>query len=1029
MERQPKVSVIMPVYNTEKYLRECLDSVVNQTLRDIEIICVDDGSTDDSLEILHEYEAQDERVKVLTQQNQYAGAARNHGMSIAAGEYMIFWDADDFFESDAIEQMYKRAVKDKADICLCGSDRFDAKTGEYSAMPWMLNLQEIKREPFCAYDLEDIFGLTSPAPWTKLFRTAFLRENDLQFQGIQRINDLYLVFSALALAERIVSVNKVFVHYRMGQDSNLQSGVYKTPLLCCDALAKIKDRLQNEPCWSRIKWSFANYAIDNLDYNLRLMQGHEDGRRLLLAAINDKYFQELGIAELSADEIKKPTTFNRLYLELQKEKCSRPGMPAVSVVVPVHDDQDYIEKCLDSLTSQTLNDIEIICVDDASKDRSPEILRAYAQADSRIRLIEKEKNQGALEARKDGALHARGRYIMFVDSDDYLEPDACMYMYKAIREKQVDILLITSGVEDYAHDDAAKTWLEAYLKAGKIMLKNGEIQEHFFVTRDVSTSVWGKLYDAPKCKLACYNTPNLYASSGEDIFQQFFFALYAESLCGIPTKPLYWYRRGLGGSNSAEISAQEFEKYCRTAELYTTLSHFSLTKRGEGANKECIHALGARLCEDCTDKWYRQVSEKEKSDALRLFIKNWSSFPDYELIFERRTGQKMTDMLERHLEVPQYVRIGKHYGEPACERPKVSIIITVYNGEEFLRECVESVLRQTLEEIEIVCVNDGSYDDSLKILEEYADKDDRFTIISQYNKGLSEARNVGLLYARGEYLAFLDDDDMLAPEAAAELFAYASREGCDLLFFGADSVFQDVELRKKFRDYAGYYDSKKLYEKTDGQALFAALSAEHAFRTSPCMQLIRADFLKKTGLNFYPGIYHEDNLFTVKGMMLAESAAKLDKNYYIRRIRSGSIMTSQKTIKHLYGYFKCYTQLMVFVELHPPAPEAEDAVRAFISELKRKVLELSDQLNQSEEQISASLTPMERLWFDQMISNGDASADEAELIRSSVSYKAGRLITFIPRKLRGGVRCVKENGWRYTANRLLVHLRIKKEND
>lgn len=91
-----KVSVILPVYNVSEYLRQCMDSIVGQTLKDIEIICVDDGSTDDSLEILKEYEAKDKRVKVIEQKNAGAGAARNNGLAIATGEYLSFLDSDDF---------------------------------------------------------------------------------------------------------------------------------------------------------------------------------------------------------------------------------------------------------------------------------------------------------------------------------------------------------------------------------------------------------------------------------------------------------------------------------------------------------------------------------------------------------------------------------------------------------------------------------------------------------------------------------------------------------------------------------------------------------------------------------------------------------------------------------------------------------------------------------------------------------------------------------------------------------------------
>ena len=91
----PKISVIIPIYNSEKYLEECLDSILNQTLKDIEIICVDDGSTDNSLTILENYAQRDKRIQIFSQQNLHAGIARNHGLEKASGEYVHFMDSDD----------------------------------------------------------------------------------------------------------------------------------------------------------------------------------------------------------------------------------------------------------------------------------------------------------------------------------------------------------------------------------------------------------------------------------------------------------------------------------------------------------------------------------------------------------------------------------------------------------------------------------------------------------------------------------------------------------------------------------------------------------------------------------------------------------------------------------------------------------------------------------------------------------------------------------------------------------------------
>ena len=139
MSITPKVSVIIPVYNTAEFLRQCLDSIVNQTLQDIEIICVDDGSTDASLDILHEYASNDSRITILTQQNKGAGVARNTGMQIAHGEYLAFFDSDDFFDLRLFEKVTRKADATNADIVLFGAKHYNNQTHEFSPMDYLLN--------------------------------------------------------------------------------------------------------------------------------------------------------------------------------------------------------------------------------------------------------------------------------------------------------------------------------------------------------------------------------------------------------------------------------------------------------------------------------------------------------------------------------------------------------------------------------------------------------------------------------------------------------------------------------------------------------------------------------------------------------------------------------------------------------------------------------------------------------------------------------------------------------------------------
>lgn len=196
-----KVSVILPVYNAERYIEECLESLVNQTLKEIEIICVDDGSVDGSLEILRKYEKKDERIKVICQKNLYAGVARNNGMKYATGKYMIFLDSDDFFDSTLLEKTYNEAECCDAEVVLFGARSINDNTNEIRPMPWVFR-KEIFPEyvPFNCRDVSgQLLNFTSPNPWSKLFKTEFIKKNNLQFQQLHSSNDVFFVLRPFVL--------------------------------------------------------------------------------------------------------------------------------------------------------------------------------------------------------------------------------------------------------------------------------------------------------------------------------------------------------------------------------------------------------------------------------------------------------------------------------------------------------------------------------------------------------------------------------------------------------------------------------------------------------------------------------------------------------------------------------------------------------------------------------------------------------------------------------------------------------------
>lgn len=178
------MSVIIPIYNGEKYLEQCLESILDQTLKEFEVICVDDGSTDGTTRILDKYIMMDQRIQVYHQSNQYAGVARNTGMKYAKGKYILFLDGDDFFENKMLEKMYAQIERDNADICVCDGYKYDDQNGTFVKGIEYLDAKRIpEKVPFSIKEEgEVIFNFTTMHLWNKMFRFAFIKEQGIKFK-------------------------------------------------------------------------------------------------------------------------------------------------------------------------------------------------------------------------------------------------------------------------------------------------------------------------------------------------------------------------------------------------------------------------------------------------------------------------------------------------------------------------------------------------------------------------------------------------------------------------------------------------------------------------------------------------------------------------------------------------------------------------------------------------------------------------------------------------------------------------------
>lgn len=312
MNEGVKVSVIVPVYNAQEYIAETADYIKNQTLKDIEIIYVDDGSKDDTVSILKKIASEDSRVVILQQENQYAGVARNLGLKNATGEYVVFWDSDDIFHEDALEKMYNKCVEDVADMCICGANHFDEETGKIQETTTYLKPSRIpEKTPFGHQEIDlYLFNFSTNVPWNKMFRRKFILENNLEFQAIPQANDNYFIMKAFYYAKVFTVVREKLIDYRINYGVSLTGNASKTPLCVYEAYKKTYDELKDDENFKNVEQSFRNKALRGFLYFLSKQTSVESYKELY-NALKEKVIEEWDFPT-EAEYFYSPKDYDRL---------------------------------------------------------------------------------------------------------------------------------------------------------------------------------------------------------------------------------------------------------------------------------------------------------------------------------------------------------------------------------------------------------------------------------------------------------------------------------------------------------------------------------------------------------------------------------------------------------------------------------------------------------------------------------------------------------------------------------------------
>lgn len=443
-KNNPEISVLLPVYNSEQYLEECIESVLNQTFADFELICIDDGSTDRSSEILDDYARKDGRVIVLHKKNAGYGHSMNLGLRNARGRYICIIESDDYIEKDMYSKLYECIEQNRVDFVKCNFSRFygenEQKNFEIVNIFRDKNLYETILNPTLN---QNVFTMYS-TNWNGIFKKSFLDKNKIFFNETPgaSFQDTGFWFITLACASRIyVLRDSLYMLRRDNPDSSIKN---PAKLYCMtDEHRYVEQFLRsnglfeayaNQFYFSKFRSFVGTYNRIDVKYKRTYLKHFSDEfRNILETHTFDKPFSNNNVV-----------TIQKIVHDYKKYFFENSGTVKVSVVIPVFNAEKYLYQCLESVIEQDLREIEILCIDDGSTDRSLEILESVK--DWRLKII-RQSHMGAGAARNTGIHIAQGEFIAFMDADDlYPSTSVLSRLYYAARQN--DVLVCGGGIDN-----------------------------------------------------------------------------------------------------------------------------------------------------------------------------------------------------------------------------------------------------------------------------------------------------------------------------------------------------------------------------------------------------------------------------------------------------------------------------------------------------------------------------------------------------------------------------------------------------
>lgn len=716
--------------------------------------------------------------------------------------------------------------------------------------------------------------------------------------------------------------------------------------------------------------------------------------------------------------------------------------PEVSIIIPVYNNAQYLRECLDSAVQQTLREIEIICVNDGSTDDSLAIMREYAKQDKRITVIDK-SNAGYGHTMNCGLDAAKGEYVAFLESDDSIRRDAYASLVALAKENSLDIIkgdyYELRGMGDGR--ELTPISLSCNPKRYNTVVKPLDEPWTFYMPMMNSLGLFRrKMLEGNHIR---HNeTPGAAHQDMGFWFQTF---VCADSLMFID-EAFYEYRQ-----DNINASMKSDKTTFSTLDEYAFIREF-LNSRPSDAGKAFPIFFHRKFSSSMFSferaelslrlPFLRQLAKEFQADLdsglfmferfnhdqkvqLELLLEDVDSFYLASLIPE---GQEVLTTLKDELSALR-LQVDSLRKSPvekiAFEKPIngrggifLSFVIPVYNTQDYVGELLDSILSQEMDDIEIICVDDGSEDNALSVLQSYEERFTNVRVLHQENRGQGSARNLGLRYACGQYVQFVDSDDKLRGDSISFLRSVLSGVTFDVLFFDGYTFYDSEDLADKFKAFKSTYkrDRSHLGEMT-GSELFRLLKAENAYKVSPCMAVFSRSYLVSNDIFFPEGIIYEDNVFTLKAICLAQRAGHVNEQLYFRRIRRGSTTTLAKTAKNVRSYFEVYYQMFIFASQRVWDYATAKAIASEMKVVLGLIRKQFKALNKAQRIAVCTLPPVQETLMDSLVAQTTEqkkreSAEkklrkvrkENKLIKASNSWRIGRTVTAPARVIKKAIK-------------------------